>query len=1120
MIKRKMFIVGVIVPALLLGAGYGLAQAPQTARTGALSALADTSALASGAAGTGGDFLISAVSGTQSRPAIAYNSDDDEHLVVWVEDDDIYGQIFSARGVPQGGSFPICTKFGRQQYPTAVYNTAADQYLVVWSDQRNDAGDIYGQLVDADGTLAGGADPTVNFPIATASDYQQVSDVAYNAAADEYLVVWEDLRSGGYDVYGQRVDADGTLLGAGDPNVNFVISSAVGYQTAPVIAYNPLPADEYLVVWVDERAGDQDIYGQRIDADGTLLDAGDPTVNFAICTAENNQKLPVIAYNTAADEYLVAWQDGRSGIWAIYGQRVDADSSLLPSGSDPAVNFAITGNVSSHVSPSVAYSADHDQYLVVWQGSVVSQTSGIDIYGQRVGSDGTLAEQGDFAISTAIEDQLAVAVAYSPASQQYLVVWEDWRNGEDQTHIYGQRVWWPGLPVGRELAVSGRDTSQDPAVAYDTREHRYLVVWADDAGGDFDIYGQLYNRDGYPIDDVFPIVDLEGDQINPDVAYDRDARQYLVVFEGPGGIGGQLVTTQGSLHSSPFFILEGTGFHNPAVAYAYNAAADDDYYRHYFVVANGMVVSSPTMYVARVAGDGQVSSTYAFLASGEVGPCDVVYNPADNRFLYVWQEKQSGEWDILGRQVSVASESYLTSFPITIASGGQQRPRVVYNPDTGQYLVVWEDFRNGSDFDVYAQKIDASTGFLDGGNFAVASSATAASQGRPAVIYADTVDRYRIVFQDNREVGTLGWDLRGQWLGSDGANLGTLDAPLIRYPGNQLEPDIAYSEGSSYNRALTVWEDARSGGSDIYGSFDALDDSPPVARFTRDPGVFRPVGTTFVFNAWPSCDDVTPRSLLEVRWDVDGDGAWDDADFNYTKYVTHTFASTGWHTVTLEVRDEALLTDTLSLRVFTYAAVPDQYLDGAAAASGPTATLTISPALNTSGEMFTFDGSGSIGGVEARWDWENDGIFDTSFDSVFTATHVYTVAGDYTVRLEVRGSGGLSDVALHNITVVPGDPVQLEVSPQVVTVVPGEVLRFRVTGWDQYGNVMYNPDVTWSLTDTQAGTIDASGVFTASVQTGTYTDVALVQSGAVSDTVSVTIFWPQQVYLPLVLKDD
>jgi PKD repeat protein len=519
------------------------------------------------------------------------------------------------------------------------------------------------------------------------------------------------------------------------------------------------------------------------------------------------------------------------------------------------------------------------------------------------------------------------------------------------------------------------------------------------------------------------------------------------------------------------------------------------------------------------------SSDPNIVLTGEVGPCDVVYNPINNQFLWVWQEKVSGEWDIYGRQISAVNGAYGPLIAVSTANRGQQRPRVAYNPDDNQYLVVWDDFRNESDFDVYAQKVNV-TASLDGDNFAVASSATAASQGYPAVAYVENIDRYRVVFQDNRDTGTLGWDLRGQWLGDDGANLGTLDAPLVRYPGNQLEPDIAASQGLSYDLALTVWEDTRSGGSDIYGSFSALDDNPPVARFTRGPGVFRRVGTTFIFNAWPSRDDVTPRSLLEVRWDVDGDGAWDDEQFSYTKYVTHTFASTGWHTITLEVRDEALLTDTLSLRVFTLPAA-DPPMDGAAsadavaAASGPTATLTISPAFKTSGETFTFDGTGSTGGaLQARWDWENDGLFDTDFGATLTATHVYTVAGDYTVRLEVLGSGGLSDVALYNITVAPDDAVQLEVSPQVVTVIPGEVLRFRVTGWDQYDNVMYHPDVTWVLTDTQAGTIDASGVFTASVAVGTYADVIQVESDDVIETASVTIVWPYQVYLPVVLKDD
>jgi hypothetical protein len=64
-IKRKTFIVGVIVLVLLLGAGYVLAQAPLPTGSEPMSALADTfasadtSALAGGATGAGGDFLVS-----------------------------------------------------------------------------------------------------------------------------------------------------------------------------------------------------------------------------------------------------------------------------------------------------------------------------------------------------------------------------------------------------------------------------------------------------------------------------------------------------------------------------------------------------------------------------------------------------------------------------------------------------------------------------------------------------------------------------------------------------------------------------------------------------------------------------------------------------------------------------------------------------------------------------------------------------------------------------------------------------------------------------------------------------------------------------------------------------
>ena len=106
-------------------------------------------------------------------------------------------------------------------------------------------------------------------------------------------------------------------------------------------------------------------------------------------------------------------------------------------------------------------------------------------------------------------------------------------------------------------------------------------------------------------------------------------------------------------------------------------------------------------------------------------------------------------------------------------------------------------------------------------------------------------------------------------------------------------------------------------------------------------------------------------------------------------------------------------------------------------------------------------------------------------------------------------------VALVQLAVAGGAIVKSELALRT-----GESFRFRAMAWDGYGNKMYNPAVTWTVTAGSVGTINASGVFTASASAGTYADVIVVGNGVLTDTASVTVFWPQRVCLPLVLKDD
>ena len=78
----------------------------------------------------------------------------------------------------------------------------------------------------------------------------------------------------------------------------------------------------------------------------------------------------------------------------------------------------------------------------------------------------------------------------------------------------------------------------------------------------------------------------------------------------------------------------------------------------------------------------------------------------------------------------------------------------------------------------------------------------------------------------------------------------------------------------------------------------------------------------------------------------------------------------------------------------------------------PTARIALSPGYPRPGDAVSFDASSSTslnGSLEARWDWEDDGTWDTSWSTTLTASHAFLTEGAYTVRLEVRDAAGLTD---------------------------------------------------------------------------------------------------------------
>jgi hypothetical protein len=378
---------------------------------------------------------------------------------------------------------------------------------------------------------------------------EQAPAVSYNSVAQEYLVVWEDSRrlaAYGYEIYGVRVGLDGNRIGK---DLRLSRSSALADQTEPAVAYNAV-ADEYLVVWEDERPDTipgSDIYGQRVAADGALVGS-----NFRIDapgSAGASAEDPAVASNPVAGEYLVVWADWRDAefpLWgaSIYGARLAADGTLM--GADFEVGFGSLENVD----PEVAYHAAASRYLVVWTGihwadeEIEGDVDCSEIFGQFVSATGSRLG-GVFLVSApgCVSWPGAPGVtSLAAANYHYLVVWEEEGGLSRGRDIFGRRVvvssFAPSGPVGDPFRISGGGAVGDethPRPALNAQSGGVIVVWKDTRNQTTrgpDIYGRALSS-------LIVVSGLDfrisgkaatANEGHPGVAYGAAANEYLVVF--------------------------------------------------------------------------------------------------------------------------------------------------------------------------------------------------------------------------------------------------------------------------------------------------------------------------------------------------------------------------------------------------------------------------------------------------------------------------------------------------------------------------------------------------------------------------------------------------------------
>jgi hypothetical protein len=114
---------------------------------------------------------------------------------------------------------------------------------------------------------------------------------------------------------------------------------------------------------------------------------------------------------------------------------------------------------------NLAYNPHRNEYMVVWNDRRnENDVPNIDIFAVRKKNDGTLIGES-FPLCTAPNDQAYCTIAYDTVKREYLAVWNDFRDSEISTNLFGL------FPF---IGTLGKNVVYDPGTVYG--------IWLNDEG--------------------------------------------------------------------------------------------------------------------------------------------------------------------------------------------------------------------------------------------------------------------------------------------------------------------------------------------------------------------------------------------------------------------------------------------------------------------------------------------------------------------------------------------------------------------------------------------------------------------------------------------------------------
>lgn len=373
-------------------------------------------------------------------------------------------------GMTLGPQADISVGPNDQRGPSCAYDSLNKRFLVVWDENTEDSNNIFGQLLNQDGSPYGGR---ISIYLDTTNNSAGGAKAAFDPVNQRFLVTWSQLFDEGfgpwgegYEVAGQFINTDGSLNGndftisplAPDEyvyeiNVGVIFDSALNRFAVLISSWNGNPNNLY-IRFVDGESA----YFPKI----TNFSSGYGVLNSAIGYDSNNGR------------FLVAYTDGDDS--NIYARLLNADATFY------GPEFAITsdGRAGGVSFASICFDPFTNRFLVIFfRGSGFASS----INGQLINADGSM--YGDAFIFSSYYAGSA-SVVFDMVNKKFLVAYNYYDGAFAQLVNPDGSVSGPAFFItGREWPIHSLLVTGGPA--------NFLAVWEIDSQGSGtgrDIYGR------------------------------------------------------------------------------------------------------------------------------------------------------------------------------------------------------------------------------------------------------------------------------------------------------------------------------------------------------------------------------------------------------------------------------------------------------------------------------------------------------------------------------------------------------------------------------------------------------------------------------------------------------